>query len=238
MSSFYGNYRLIIRDVNWYFGRVLFLYITFPLMLAWIIIGMVFNLSPDVIPGISIHVYVNIAILALVGFKTIFPIAIGMGSTRQQFLKTFYATGLGTVLFVILLLNISQLFLATVYNRMLGWSNLMHPAVLFRSSYQFLPYFWIDLMLALFLFGFSFLVFCLWYRLGLVAMFSILMSLAIAGLFLYYSGILGPGVERLWQAGRDSLLFFAVPGLAGLAILLGTYPLMRDAPLEPKPRKG
>jgi hypothetical protein len=61
MSSFYGDYRLIIRDVGWYFGRVLFLYITLPLLLAWIFVGMVFTLSPAVIPGISIHVYVNIA---------------------------------------------------------------------------------------------------------------------------------------------------------------------------------
>lgn len=238
MSSFYGNYRLIIRDVSWYFGRVLFLYITLPLMLAWIVAGMVFTLSPDVMLGISIHVYINIAILALVGFKTIFPVAVGMGSTRLQFLKAFYATGLGTVFFVMLFLNICQFLLAAVYNRMYGWSNLLHPAVLFRSSYQFLPYFWIDLMLALFLFGLSFLAFCLWYRLGLVTLFSVLMSLTIAGLFLYYGGLLGPWVTRLGQFGKDSLLAFAVPGLAGLAILLGTYPLMRDAPLEPRPRRG
>lgn len=97
MSSLYGNTRLNYYDTLWMLGKVLFLYITFPLMVVWIIIGLIFDLPTDVVMSISSPVYINIAIFAIAGFRSLFPVAIGMRNTRVQFLKAFYGTGLGAV---------------------------------------------------------------------------------------------------------------------------------------------
>lgn len=58
------------------------------------------------------------------------------------------------------------------------------------TGYRFIPYFWVDLMAGLFLFGFTFLIYCLWYRLGPARMLIALTVVIIGGMFLYYGGVL------------------------------------------------
>ena len=236
MSSLYGNTLLIYYDARWMLGKVLFLYITFPLMVVWIIIGLIFDLPADVAMSISGPVYVNIAIFAIAGFRPLFPVAIGMGSTRVQFLKAFYGTGLGAVIFVMLLLNICQYVLLAVCSQWFGWSNIFHPATFFRNDYQFIPYFWIDLMVGLFLFGFSFLFYCLWFRLGTARSVILLMVVLISGLFLYYGGVIGLWFAWIWALNIDAMVAFTLLGAVSLLALFCTYPLMYNAPLQPKLR--
>jgi hypothetical protein len=238
MSILYGNARLVYDVVRFYLGTVLFLYITLPLMVLWVIIGLILDPPASLVTGISIHVYINIIIFAISGFKSIFPIAVGMGSTRVQFLKSYYLTGLGTVFATILLLNVCQYVLMAVYDRWMGWSNILHPAVFFLNEYHFLLYFVIDLMVGLFLFGFTFLIYCIWHRLGTVYSLMILMALAFPILFLYYGGVMDQWFTWLRSLYLSADAVFTLFGTVGLAALLGTYPFMRNAPLQPKPGKN
>lgn len=238
MNPLYGNARIIFHDIRVYLGKILFLYITIPLLAAWIIIGIVFTLPDDVFTQISIPVYVNIAVFSLIAFKPLLPVAVGMGSTRLQFLKAFYGISLGAVFLIMLLLNFCQFILASVYNHMHGWSNVLHPAVFFRSDYDFIPYFWIDLMVGLFVFGVSFLIYCLWHSLGTSRCLLILTAAVITGLFLYFGGVLETWLTWVWRLDLDALVLFTIPGTIGLVALFSTYPMMRHVPLYPRPRQN
>ncbi len=204
MSILYGNIRLIYQDASWLLGKLLFLYIIVPLMVIWLLIGLIFNLPDGTVTGISVPVYIQIVIFAVAGFKSLFPIAVGMGSTRVQFLKSYYLTGLVAVVLVMLLLNVCQYVLATAYNQWIGWSNIFHPAVLFRNDYQFISYYWIDLMIGFFLFGFSFLIYCIWYRLGTVRGLILLIIMLITELFFYYGGVLNSWFIWIWRLNMDA----------------------------------
>ncbi len=238
MSVLYGNARLMYDVFRFYLGTVLFLYITLPLMALWVVIGVVFDPPSTLVTGISIHVYINIIILAIGGFKTLFPLAIGMGSTRIQFIKSYYLTGLGAVVGTILLLNVCQYVLMATFDWLMGWSNILHPAVLFLKDYHFLSYFGIDLMVGLFLFGITFLIYSIWHRLGTAHSLIILMALAIPLFFLYYGGIMDPWFAWLLSLNLSATAVFTICGTMGLACMLITYPLMRNAPLYPQPRKN
>lgn len=238
MSITYANARLLYDVALVYMVKVLFLLIIVPLMALYVMIGLYFDPPATMITGISIPAYIHIILLASGGFKPLFPIAVGMGSTRVQFLKSFYLSGLGAVFATILLLNVCQYLLKVAFEQCMGWSNIMHPAVLFLREYQFLSYFAIDLMVGLFLFGFTFLFYCIWHRLGTVKSFIILMALAFPIFSLYYGGVLNSWVAWLKSLDLSTATIFTLFGAAGLAALFITYPIMRNAPLQPKPRKN
>lgn len=238
MSVVYGNARLVYEVSSVYMGKILFLYITLPLMALYVLIGLIFDPPETLVTGISIHVYINIIILAVGGFKPLFPIAIGMGSTRIQFLKSYYIASIGTVFSIILLLNISQYVLMIVYERLMGWSNILHPATYFLDEYQFLSYFAIDLMVGLFLFGVTFIIYCIWHRIGTTYSFIILVAVALPVLFLYYGGFMDSLFTWLLSLNLSATTVFTLLGAIGLATLSATYPLMLNAPLQPKPRKN
>jgi hypothetical protein len=59
-----------------------FPYITIPILLIWLfIIGYFFTLGEDVMDATSGPPYIMIPLFTINGFKAIFPVAIGMGST-------------------------------------------------------------------------------------------------------------------------------------------------------------
>jgi hypothetical protein len=237
MSAIQGNLYMIYRDARWMLGQILFLYVILPLMFLWFLIGLLFNLTPEVVTAIPIPVYINIVIFAVVGFKPLYPSAVGLGSTRTQYLKTFYLVGLASVFTVMLLLNICQYLLKSVYQQVFGWSNILHPGLLVRPDYHFFTYFWADLMLGLFLFCLTFLIYCIWCRLGTPKMMLIVILFFSGVSLLYYSGSLGNWY--IWLSGLNirPLGYFNLLGAVGLLTLSITYPLMRDAPLQPKLRK-
>lgn len=237
MSAIQGNLYMIYRDARWVLGQVLFLYVILPLMFLWVLIGILFNLTPEVATAIPFPVYLNIVIFAVVGFKPLYPSAVGLGSTRIQYLKTFYLVGLASVFIVMLLLNICQYLLKSVYQLVFGWSNILHPGLLVRADYHFFTYFWVDLMFGLFLFCSTFLIYCIWYRLGTPKMMLIVLLIFSGVSLLYYGGTLGNGYIWLSSLNIRPLCYFNLLGAAGLLTLSMTYPLMRNAPLQPKLRK-
>jgi len=235
MSALYGNILLIYHASRNALGKIIFLYIVLPLMAAWFVVGLIFDLPAGIFVQISIPVYIHIAIVAITGFKSLYPVAIGMGSTRVHFLKAYYGTVLGAVFFTMLLLNMCQYVMLTGYNRWIVPANIVHPAAFFIADYQFIPYFWVDLMVGLFLFGFPFLIYCLWYRLGSARMSIALTVVIISGLFLYYGGVLTSWFTWAWLNVKPMTAFILL-GIVGLVALFSTYPLMRNAPLQPESR--
>ena len=237
MSAIKGNLYMIYHEARWTMVQVLFLYIILPLMVLWVLIGLLFNLSPDVATAIPVPVYINVAIIAVIGFKPLYLSAVSLGSTRVQYLKAFYLVGLGSVFTAMLLLNICQYLLKTVYQQLFGWSKILHPGLLVRPDYHFITYLWVDLMVGLFLFGLTFLIYSLWHRLGTSKILLITMIILSGTALLYYGGTLSSWYTWLLGLQINPSGYFILLGAAGFLALLLTYPLMRNAPLQPKPRK-
>lgn len=232
-GSLKGTVRMLYEDALWFLGRFLFLYITLPLTVAWIIIGTAFELENAFgsIPGPA---YFFIAFYGVMGYKGILPIATGLGSTRTQILKTFYGIGTFAVVILIVLLNLCQWLLASLYESGISSAHIMHPGMLIYVEYHFLSYLWIDLMIGLFLFGVTFLLTSIIYRLGMTRALIGFTGLGIAGLFLYYSKALDGAIELMLGGNLFSVTTFTTLGIIGLISLLMTYPLMQNAPLIPK----
>ena len=237
MSAIKGNLYMLFHEASWALGQVLFLYIILPLMALWVLIGLLFNLTPDVATAIPVPVYINITIVAWIGFKPLYLTAIGLGSTREQYIKSFYLVYLAAVFAVMLILNICQYLLKAVYQQIFGWSNILHPGLLVRPDYHFFTYFWVDLMIGLFLFGLTFLIYSIWYRLGTTKILLVAMIFFTGAALLYYGGVLNTWFN--WLVGLDitPLNYSYLFGAAGLLVLSITYPLMRNAPLQPKPSR-
>lgn len=227
-----GTFRMVYEGTRFMLGKLLFLYITIPLFLIWLFIGYFFGLGEDVVAAISGPAYFFIPLFAISGFKSIFPVAIGMGSTRVSLLKNFYGIGLAGVLIVMFLLNSLQLILINAFERWNVSANILHPAVFFNQEYSFLSYYLIDLVSGIFIFSFTFLFFTIYYRLGFKRSVIWLMMLVIVGMLLNYSGLVQFSLWD-WLATQDfnNIAVFSFVILISLIALFITYPIMRNAPL-------
>ena len=239
MNSLYGTVRLVSEDSLWFFGKLLFLYITIPLTIVWLLIGYIFGFGDDVVVSIAGPAYFFAPIFAIAGFKSLYPIAIGLGSTRTQFLKVFYSVGLLGVVLSILFVNVLHRLLKAVF---LQWdidSPIFQPGLFLVNEYHFLTYLWIDLMFVLFLMGVSFLLYSIKFRLGTRKSLFALMLLSLVTMFLYYGGYLTNSMDWFMELDLAALKMklISLIGLFGIGALLVTYPIMRNASLKPKARK-
>lgn len=239
MNSLYGTVRLVSEDSLWFFGKLLFLYITIPLTIVWLLIGYIFGLGDETVVSIAGPTYFFAPIFAIAGFKSLYPIAIGLGSTRTQFLKVFYSVGLLGVVLSILFVNVLHRLLKAVF---LQWdidSSIFQPGLFLVNEYHFLTYLWIDLMFVLFLMGVSFLLYSIKFRLGTRKSLFALMLLSLVTMFLYYGGYLTNSMDWFMELDLAALKMklISLIGLFGIGALLVTYPIMRNASLKPKARK-
>ncbi|WP_042220590.1 hypothetical protein [Oceanobacillus manasiensis] len=237
MSITSGTTRMVYEDARWFFLNVLILSVTLPLTILWIVLGLTFDMS-EAIGSIAGPAYFFIPSFAIFGYKTLLPIGVGMGSTRLQILKSFYGVGILSVAVVVFILNVLQFTLVTLSDWRLNFKGVLHPGEIFYVDYHFLSYLWLDMMTALFLFGMAFLLYSLFYRLGLVRLAIWMMAIVIPFMFLYYGGVLDPLIKSLtsfeWSGNVVAIILGAF-GAAGLAI---TYPIMRNAPLKPRSAKS
>ena len=233
-----GTFRIVYEETRFAFGKLLFLYITIPLLLLWLCIGYFFNLGEEVIAAISGPTYFFILLFAINGFKTIFPVAIGMGSTRINLLKTFYAVGLASVLVVTFILNVFQWILLTFYERWDVAAHILHPGTFLHREYTFLSYYLMDFMLGIFIFSFAFLFYTIHYRLGFKRSVIWLTVLMIIGTLLHYSGLIDFSLWE-WLVAQDfhDMVIFSFVITISLIALFITYPIMRNAPLTAKSKK-
>ena len=233
-----GTFRMVYEETLFYLGKLPLVYITIPLLLLWLFIGYFFNLGEDVVAAISGPTYGLILLFAINGFKSIFPVAIGMGSTRINLLKTFYVVGLAGVLFITFILNVFQWILLTLYERWDVAAKILHPATLLNQEYTFLSYYLMDLMISIFTFSFAFLFSTIYYRLGFRKNVIWLMVLVIIGTLLNYSGLIDFSIWEwlVTQDFHDMVIFSFVITISLIALFI-TYPIMRNAPLTAKSKK-
>ncbi|MFS0726210.1 hypothetical protein [Paenibacillus sp. 1P07SE] len=237
MNAARGTARLIYEDARWFLVKLLFLYITLPLTAAWVIIGIFFEQAGSESFLIGPAYFFFIPYYGAAGFKSLLPIAVGLGSTRTQLLKMFYLVGTSIVFVYMIFLNLCQWLLAYLYQEGISSAAILHPGQLYSSEHQFLPYLWIDLMVSLVLFGVMFFFYCITYRLGMKRTLIGASILGIAAMFLFYSGALNAPIEWASRMNMSALTAFTVVGGIGLAALLATYPMMRNASLLPKSSK-
>jgi hypothetical protein len=216
----------------------LLLFITVPITIVWIVIGLVFDLDRDTLAAISGPAYFFFAGFGLFGFKSLFPISIGMGSTREQFLKSYYGLGIGGVIFGVLCLNICQYALVTIYQQNSIEAGILHAGRLFLEEYNFLDYLWIDLMVGMASFGLTFFGNAIFYRVGFTRCVIMLMIVMIASIFLYYGGVISALFDSMSDIKMSAMAIVSCVGAVSLAALFVTYPMLRHAPLHPMPRKG
>ncbi|MEO4052767.1 hypothetical protein AAFN87_04905 [Solibacillus sp. CAU 1738] len=208
--------------------------------MLWLFIGYFFNLGEDVVAAISGPTYFFILLFAINGFKTIFPVAIGMGSTRINLLKTFYVVGLASVLVITFILNVFQWILLTLYERWNVAAQILHPATFLNREYTFLSYYLIDFMLGIFTFSFFFLFYTIYYRLGFRKCVIWLMLFVIIGTLLKYSDLMNFSIWEwlVTQNFHDMVIFlFSFVITISLIALFITYHIMRNAPLTAKSKK-
>lgn len=233
MNAMNGTLRLVYEDAVWFIGKLLLLYISLPLTLAWLILGFYVDLpTANVVSAISGPAYFFLSYLAIAGFQSLFPVAIGMGGTRTQFLKCYYTVGISSIVIFILLLNVCQYILVQMSH------TILHPAVFIIEEYHFISFFWIDLIFALFLFGVTFLLYSIWYRLGTNRSLILMMVVTITFMFLYYGGFRNVWLEWLEMAGMYGTATAILLSVLSLSLVFLTYPLMKHAPLSPKSKKG
>ncbi|WP_411553743.1 hypothetical protein [Paenibacillus lautus] len=238
MNAQSAVFRLIYEDVSWYFAKLMLLFITVPLTIVWIIAGLVFDLDRETIAAISGPAYYFLAYFGFVGFKSLFPISIGMGSTREQFLKAYYGMGLGGIIFSVLCLNICQYALITIYQWNSVEAGILHAARLFLEEYHFFGYLWIDLMVGMTCFGLSFFGNAIVYRVGFMRCVIMLMIVTVAGIFLYYGGAISALFDLMSNIKMSAMAIVSCIGAVSVVALFATYPMLRHAPLHPMPRKG
>lgn len=232
MRTAYGTFRLIYEDAYWFLGKMLLLYITLPLTAAWIILGLSFDMDEalSVIGGPAYFFF--IPFYGIMGFKSLLPIAVSLGSTRIQLLKTFYGVGAAAVALYMLFLNLCQWLVSSLYERGVISVSISHPGTVHSAEYQFIPYLWIDLMVGFVLFGGAFFIYCITYRAGMSKTLTGVMVIGITARFLYYSGLLKAPLETVAGWNISALAIFTLAGAGGLAALLSTYPMMRNASLH------
>ncbi|SDD61810.1 hypothetical protein SAMN05421663_11532 [Terribacillus halophilus] len=185
-----------------------FFSITVPLSLLWRPLGLFIDFKDtEVLVTIWGPIYFFIGQFVAIGFRSVLPIAVGMGSTRKQCLKSLYIIGTPGIAVSLFLVNV--LFILSDFG--IVSINMMHIASFFLEDYPFLSFFLIDLAIACFLFGILLLISCIHYCLGFVPM---IISLTILGVLIAFLGIMDPLMD--WVVGLEPAAFFAMAGGLGL----------------------
>jgi len=229
-----GTLRLVYEDSLWFFGKLLFLYITLPLTAAWIVYGIAFELEDTVSALYGPAYFFFVPAYGIMAFKSLFAIAISLGSTRSQLLKSFYAVGIASVALYFLLLNICQFLIQLLYDQGVSSVALGSAGGWFIGEYQFFQYLWVDIMLGMFLFGSAFFIYCIVYRIGMTRGLIGGLIVGIVLMFLYFTGALDAPVEWVSSLNMSAITVITLVGVVGLVFLLVSYPIMRNASLAPK----
>ncbi|CAI6080172.1 hypothetical protein PAECIP112173_02802 [Paenibacillus sp. JJ-100] len=232
MNAVKGTNRLMLDDMRLYL--TIFTSIALGLTAIYIAISLLFNVSYS--SQLLGPMYGGICAFAVAGLITLYPVAIGLGSTRIQFMKSFYMMGACMVAGTMVILHTIYLIVHLLNTRGGLGVTLFQPGMLYSSQYRIFSYLWIDLMLGFLVLGLSVFLTVCWIRLGmrnfLILLFGLGLVMSLVTVFTDLIELLG------WITKVDMLLLFTVLGLIGGALLLSTYPMMKHAPLVRKSSKG
>ncbi|OMF62960.1 hypothetical protein MKY66_29420 [Paenibacillus sp. FSL R5-0766] len=231
MNAVKGTNRLIRDDMRLYLG--IFSSIALMLAVVYLAIGFIFDVSYAT--QLFGPMYGGICTFAIGGMITLFPVAIGMGSTRIQFMKSFYMNSVWMVAGTMIILHVAYFLLHLLQEKGIVDVTLYQPGMLYSSKYHFLSYLWIDLMCGFLVLGISVFPTVCWMRLGMRNFFIMFFGVGLVITLIITLGDLGEFM--LWIARINRMTLFTVLGFIGGALLLSTYPMMKNAPLTMKSKK-
>ena len=229
MNSFNATSRFIYEEIRFTLGTMAILYITLPLVLIWCTLGVLFNFEA-VAAVIAGPVYGMIIAYGIFGYSNSFAIAVGLGSTRKQYLKLYMLLGTLSILLLMIILNLLEYIMYALFKDGFSSVILIETGNLFFEEYHFFPYMMADYSLGLFLFGLTSLFASIFYRLGFLK--TAVMTFAVflvVSLFLQL-GALDGFIE--WLSGLSKSVWLFMLALAGMAALVSTYPIMLHVPLK------
>ncbi len=138
-----------------------------------------------------------------------------------------YLNGLLFVVTSVIVLNVLYQLATLIYNQGLGTTKIIHIGQLIESSNGFI-YLWLDTLVALFLFGFSFLIASITFRFGLTKSLVGATILLLALVIWVTFADITPLIDFIVS---NTFTFFQVIGLIGVVAFVATYPIMINAPL-------
>lgn len=231
MNAVKGTNRLILDDMRWYL--MLFSLITLMLTAVYLAVGFIFDVAFTT--QLFGPMYGGICAFAVAGLITLYPVAIGLGSTRIQFLKSFYLISAWMVVGTITILNVIYLIMHLLHEA--GWLGVTFYQLgrLHSSHYQFLSYLWIDLMIGFLVLGLSIFLTVCWIRLGMRNFLILFFGLGLILTLAFVLSDLSALVQ--WFTSINILVFATVLGALSWGLILCTYPMMKNAPLTMRGRK-
>jgi len=231
MNAVKGTNRLIRDDMRLYLG--IFSSIAVMLTVVYLAIGFIFDVSYAT--QLFGPMYGGICTFAIGGIITLFPVAIGMGSTRIQFMKSFYMNSVWMVAGTMAILHVVYFLIHLLQEKGIVDVTLYQPGMLYSSEYHFLSYLWIDLMCGFLVLGVSVFPTVCWMRLGLRNFFIMFFGVSLIITLIVVFADFGEWMK--WIASVNMMTLFTVLGAIGGALLLSTYPMMKNAPLTMKSKK-
>ncbi|MFS0872601.1 hypothetical protein [Paenibacillus xylanilyticus] len=231
MNSVKGTNRLILDDMGWYLK--IFSYITLMLTVVYLAIGFIFDVAYST--QLLGPMYGGICAFAVAGIITLYPVAISLGSTRIQFLKSFYVISAWMVVGAMAILNVIYLIMYLLQEYGSLGVTFYQLGMLYSKEYHFISYLWIDLMTGFLVLGLSIFLTVCWIRLGMRNFLILFFGLTVVLTLAVVLSDLSVWVQ--WFTSVNWLALFTVTGVIGWALILCTYPMMKNAPLTMKGRK-
>ncbi|GGI13119.1 hypothetical protein [Gottfriedia solisilvae] len=233
MSSIKGTYQLIFDDLRWYF--MLFSTITLGLSVIYLLISFMFNIPSGTEAALFGPTFGGICTFAVAGLVIPIQVAIGLGSTRVQFLKSYNVMASLMVVASITFLNLLYLIMNFLFDKGINKFHFFHAGEWYSTNYHFFSYYWIDLMIGFFILGISSLIAVLIRRLGVLNFLILLVGISI---IITLSSITGyiPTIFG-WILENNVLMIFTILGIVGMILQSLTFPMMKNAPLKMKSRE-
>ncbi|MDQ0659537.1 hypothetical protein [Paenibacillus sp. W2I17] len=231
MNAVKGTNRLIRDDMRLFLS--IFSSIALMLTVVYLAIGFIFDVSYAT--QLFGPMYGGICAFAIGGIITLFPVAIGMGSTRIQFMKSFYMNSVWMVAGTMIILHVAYFLLHLLQEKGIVDVTLYQPGMLYSSEYHFLSYLWIDLMCGFLVLGISVFPTVCWMRLGMRNFFIMFFGVGLIITLIVIFADFGEWMK--WFSSVNMMTLFTVLGCIGGALLLSTYPMMKNAPLTMKSKK-
>lgn len=232
MNSVKGTYQLIYDDLRWYF--MLFSTITLGLSIIYLLISIMFNIPSGTEAALFGPTFGGICTFAIAGLVVPLQVAIGLGSTRIQFLKSYNVMASLMVVGSITLLNVLYLIMNFLIDKGINKFHLYHAGEWYSANYHFFSYYWIDLMIGFFILGTSSLTVVLIRRLGVLNFLILLVAISI---ILTLTSISGYNLTVFnWILKNNVLMTFTILGFVGMVLQSLTFPMMKNAPLKMKSR--
>ncbi|PGS47969.1 hypothetical protein [Bacillus sp. AFS041924] len=232
MRSIRGTYQLVIDEFGWYFK--IFSFITLFLAVVYLLISIIFNIPLQTGAALFGPTYGGIATFGVASLVIPFQVAIGLGSTRIQFLKSYNIMAVVMVITSITYLNILYFFMKILLDKGINSFQFFHPGRLISSDYHFFTYYWTDLMIGFIILGLSSFIAVVIRRLGIL---YFLIALVILSIFMTFLSINGITADMLsWILKIKTINIFTSIGILGMILQALTFPMMKNAPLKMKGR--